>query len=125
MSTVIFRPDKCYPPRKAAIWFDSLCLKPGTNLNTSEAQVAKLRSHPDFPKYENWGAIEIVGAKSVVDLEEKPVSPLSTMNVDQAEKTIENCHEVTQLEAWLVNESRVTVRRAINRRITEIKGGNE
>lgn len=125
MSTVVFRPEKCYPPRKSAIWFDSLMLRPGSNLNFSDQQVAKLRSHPDFSKYEQWGAIEIVEPKAEVDLEEKPKSLLSTMNVDNAIKTIEGCHDVGQLESWLVNEARVTIRRAINTRITEIKGGNE
>lgn len=125
MTTVIFRPEKCYPPRKAAIWFDALMLRPGSNLNLSDFQVGKLRSHPDFPKYQEWGAIEIVEPKTEIDLEEKPKSLLSTMNVDNAIKTIEGCHDIAQLEAWLVNEARVTIRRAINIRITEIRGGNE
>lgn len=124
MAIAIFRPEQCYPPRKAAVWFDFLMLKPGSNYPSDE-EIAQLRSHPDFPQYEKWGAIEIIEEKAEVELEAKPKSALSNLNVENALKTIEVCHEISQLESWLENEARVTIRRAINTRIGEIKGGIE
>jgi hypothetical protein len=125
MSTIILRPEKCFPPRKGLICFDSLTLKPGSNLNISDTEVEKLRSHPDFPQYEQWDAIEIIEPQAQINPNAPQPSEIASMNVDQAQRVIEACVDITKLESWLVNESRVTIRRAINRRITEIKGGNE
>ncbi|PHJ59591.1 hypothetical protein VF14_08955 [Nostoc linckia z18] len=125
MATIILRPEKSFPPRNGPVCFDSLTLRPGSNLNISDDIVEQLRSHPDFPQYERWGAIEIISPKTEINPNAPQPSELSTMNVEEAEKVIENCADVAKLEAWLASESRVTVRRAINRRIAAIKGGNE
>jgi hypothetical protein len=125
MPTIILRPEKCFPPRKGLLCFDSLTLKPGSNLNISDADVERLRSHPDFPQYEQWGAIEIIEPQTEINPHAPQPSEIATMNVDQAQRVIESCGDIAKLEGWLINESRVTIRRAINRRITEIKGGNE
>jgi hypothetical protein len=125
MATVILRPEKSFPPRNSNLCFDTLTLKPGSNLNISDEAVERLRSHPDFPQYERWGAIEIIAPKSEINPNAPQPSELSTMNVDEAEKAIEGCHDIAKLEGWLINESRVTIRRAINRRIGAIREGNE
>ncbi|MCC5636317.1 hypothetical protein LC593_10695 [Nostoc sp. CHAB 5844] len=125
MATIILRPEKSFPPRNGPVCFDTLTLKPGSNLNVSDEAVEGLRSHPDFPQYERWGAIEIISPKTEINPNTPQPSELSTMNVDEAEKVIEGCPDIAKLESWLTPESRITVRRAINRRITAIKGGNE
>lgn len=125
MPKIILRPDKCFPPRNSAICFDTLTLKPGSNLDISDEAVEKLRSHPDFAQYERWGAIEIISPKAEINPSLKQPSELGNMSADEAVALIEECHDLAKLSAWLQHETRITVRRAIQRRITAIKGGKE
>ena len=125
MPKIILRPDKCFPPRNSAICFDTLTLRPGSNLDIADEAVEKLRSHPDFSQYERWGAIEIIAPKTEINPAAKQPSELGNMSVDEAVALIEECHDLVKLSAWLINEIRVPVRRAINRRITAIKEGRE
>jgi hypothetical protein len=137
MATVIFQPQKAFPPRSSAVTFSrskhglkggeefSLTLKPGANTDFSEANITQLQSHPDFPQYEKWGAIEIVGEKKIVDLAAPQPSELGTLNEDEAIAVIENCHDAAQLTLWLKLEQRVNIRRTLNTRINNIKKGKE
>lgn len=121
---VIHYPYKCFPPRAGATCFDLIMLRPGTN-HLESSEIEALKAHTDYPQYEKWGAIEILGAKPKINPKEQVPSELSKLNVDEAEKLIENCHDAAKLESWLTNESRVTLRQAINRRVGQIKSGNE
>lgn len=124
MPEVLFYPQRCYPPSNATHMFDRLGLAPGRNV-LSETQIAQLKSHPSYPRYETWKAIDFIGeAPQTIELEGSTPS-LSGMSVEDAEKLVELSHDVSELEGWLKLESRVTLRRAINKRITAIKGGNE
>lgn len=123
MQKILYFPSKAFPPRSGNIFFDAIALKPGTNNHLSAEDIATLRLHPDFPQYEKWGAIEVVGAQAEV----KPmaVSELSKLSPEEAEKTIEATHDLEKLAEWGKNESRVLVRRALNRRTQQIKSGDE
>ena len=135
MTTVIFKPQKIYPPRNSAITFSrskhgksgedfSLTLKPGANTGFSDTEITQLRSHPDFPQYEQWGALEIVEAKPTVDLSVQS-SEIALLDEDKAISIIENTNNVQQLAEWLKLEQRVNIRRTLNTRITNIKKGKE
>jgi hypothetical protein len=135
MTTVIFKPQKLFPPRNSAITFSqskhgsinedfSLTLKAGANIGFSDTEISQLRSHPDFPQYEQWGALEIVEAKTTVD-SLPPKSELSSLSEDNAIAVIENTSDAKQLAEWLKSEQRVNIRRTINTRITNIKKGKE
>jgi hypothetical protein len=56
-TTLFYYPGKEKPnPRKGAITFDGVNLEPGINTLTSE-QFTRLKKHPDYQKYLEWGAI--------------------------------------------------------------------
>jgi hypothetical protein len=128
MKTLIFYPTRCVPPASQISQhsFDGVILKAGNN-DLSEEEAEKLLNHPDFERYQTWGAIELIGETSeVIDpaANTEKVS-LANYSVEDAEKIIEQTHDAELLAVWLVTETRKTLRQAINRRITTIKGGNE
>lgn len=123
MQKVLYFPNKAFPPRSGNIFFDAIALRPGTNNHLSAEDIAVLKTHPDFPQYEKWGAIEIIGANP--EIKPVAVSELSKLSAEEAERTIEATHDVEKLAEWAKNESRVIVRRALNRRIQQIKNGDE
>lgn len=126
---VFFRPSRCFPPRRGRIQFAGdgfrIKLEQGSN-ELSPQEVQDLRSHPDFEQYSKWQAIEISQPKEEI-VSAAPVASvdLSIYNVDEAEEIVEQTHAVKTLELWLEKESRVTLRKAINKRITAIKEGKE
>lgn len=124
MTTVMFYPERTNPPRTGPIAFDSITLKPGTNTNIN---VEALRSHPDFDQYLVWDAIKIIEPKETISLDapQPTILELAKLNVDEATKVVEGCHDIPQLDQWLAVEQRVTLRRVINDRIAAIKGGKE
>lgn len=126
MPEVLFYPQRCFPPSASTHMFDRIALNPGRNL-LSEEVIAQLQSHPSYPKYETWKAIEVVrNAPTEIELGvATPTSSLSELSVEDAEKLVEFSRDVSELEGWLAVEKRTTLRRAINKRITAIKGGNE
>lgn len=135
MTTVIFKPQKTFPPRNSNITFSrskhgkggedfSLTLKPGANTGFSDTEISQLRSHPDFPQYEQWGALEIVEAKATVDLSPQ-LSEIALLSEDKAISVIENTSDAAQLAEWLKLEQRLNIRRSINTRIANIKKGKE
>ncbi|MBW4668430.1 MAG: hypothetical protein KME60_13630 [Cyanomargarita calcarea GSE-NOS-MK-12-04C] len=123
MQKILYFPNKAFPPRSGNVFFDTIALKPGTNNHLSADDIAALKAHPDFPQYEKWGAIEIVG--TVAEIKPVAASSLSQLSAEEAEKTIESTHDAEKLAEWMKNESRITVRRALNRRIQQIKSGDE
>lgn len=135
MTIVIFKPQKTFPPRNSAITFScskhgtngedfSLTLRPGANTEFSDNEISQLRSHPDFPQYEQWGALEIVEAKPTVDLSPQS-SEIALLSEDKAISVIENTSDASKLQEWLKLEQRVNIRRTLNTRLANIKKGKE
>ena len=126
MKTLLFNPQKCFPPTKGAHCFDGLTLTPGAS-QWAEDDLETLLNHPDFARYDAWGAVEILGetAEIVPSEETTGLADLSGMNGDDAEKLIEATHDTDALKAWLEKETRRTVRQFIQRRLTAIAKGEE
>lgn len=121
--TVIFSPHRVYPPSKTAHYFNNLRLAPGSQVY-SDDDVAALLAHPDYPRYKAWDAIAILEPQSeVVITPQQPGNSLSTYSVDDAETIVLNCHDAAQLQEWLKDEKRATLRQIINRRIKAIAEG--
>jgi hypothetical protein len=121
---VIFKPENCYPPRRAGIQLDQIVLTPGVN-HLSPEQTARLRAHPTFGQYQARNAIvvqEPVSEVTPIPLSDVP-SNLSGYNVEQAEEIIDQTHDVDVLQRWLSGETRKTARTVIERRIDNLKGG--
>ncbi|MDV3002939.1 MAG: hypothetical protein N5P05_004594 [Chroococcopsis gigantea SAG 12.99] len=57
----IYKPDRETPARKGSRLFDLIELAPGRN-RLSPAEITTLKAHPDYPRFEEWGAIEIAEA---------------------------------------------------------------
>lgn len=125
-TTVLFSPQKCFPPANAAHFFDSIKLVPGSSNQFTPEQLTTLTEHPDYPRYKAWGAIEILGATPQTI--EKPATvggDLSALSPEDAEKAIEGSHDVATLNAWYAAETRRLVRQQIQRRIKTIESGQE
>lgn len=130
MTLIKFHPQKCFPPLNRSLMFDRVELIPGTNTQLSENQIQNLLSHPDLPRYQKLGAIEVIESlpESVANLapeEAASATDLSGYDDDQTLKIIEGTHELSVLEGWLKSEKRRSVRQQLNRRITAIKEGRE
>lgn len=126
MKTLLFNPQKCFPPTKGAHCFDGLILTPGAS-QWAEDDLETLLNHPDFARYDAWGAVEILGetAEIVEPKDTTGLADLSGMGQDDIEKLLELTHDVETLKAWLEKETRRPVRSLINRRLTAIAKGEE
>jgi hypothetical protein len=126
MKTLLFNPQKCFPPTKGAHCFDGLTLTPGAS-QWAEDDLETLLNHPDFARYDAWGAVEILGetAEIVEPKDTTGLADLSGMGQDDIEKLLELTHDVETLKAWLEKETRRPVRSLINRRLTAIAKGEE
>ena len=83
-TTLFYYPGKEKPnPRKGAITFDGVNLEPGINTLTSE-QFTRLKKHPDYKKYLEWGAITPT---------EEPLPLFLTHPSDPLEKTLKKDNE--------------------------------
>lgn len=131
MSTcVVYKPSKCYPPQAATaeVWFDNVILRPGAGNFLNDSQLDTLISHPDFPRYEAWDALEVVTPDTpapelptVAGAATYPAS-LGGISVDKAEDIVNACDDVAVLRAWFDAETRKTLREILTRRISEIVG---
>lgn len=131
MSTcVVYKPSKCYPPQAATaeVWFDSIILKAGSGNFLNDGQLEQLMDHPDFVRYDTWGAIEVVTpdtpAPDLPVVQGQPTYPanLSGISVEKAEDIVNACDDVAVLRAWFDAETRKTLREILTRRIQEIIG---
>lgn len=126
MTTVIYKPENCYPQQgpRSKIRFDRLTLDPGTN-HLSEAQFSTLAAHPDFKAYVNRKALIIQEPKEEVELVPLSDIPanLSAYNLTEAGDIIDNTHDVDVLKRWLKDENRKGARDQITLRIKNL-GGN-
>lgn len=87
-----------------------------------DADVAVLQAHPDWAKYEGWGAVQLIEA-----LEEVETSPsgdsLAALSVDDALLIVDNSSSLEDLERWKGEEKRKTLLNAIAKRIKQIQDG--
>jgi hypothetical protein len=124
MLSFVFAPDKCVPASYASHWFDGIRLDQG--VNTFDDQTAdRLLANPDYDRYVAWGAIMPIETTETVDLEPATGLALSTLSVEAAQLVIAQTHDVATLQAYLADETRKTLRRDINARITQIQSGKE
>jgi hypothetical protein len=125
MPAILFRPQKCYPPSTASHFFNTLELRPGTNL-VSEAELTTLETHPDFSRYLGWGAVEVVAEPQMtIDLAAPQATDITNFSIETVEPVIEETPDLPTLEAWLDKETRKPVRQLLQRRITALKKGLE
>lgn len=124
MKLVLFRPEKLNPPSKGEEYYDRLRLNPGTN-HISSDELEKLLAHPDYDQHSKWGAIEVVESKAKIEkkVPTQGESGLDSLEIDAAQKVIEQSFDIPTLEAWLAKEQRKVLINAINRRIAELKKG--
>ena len=120
---VLFTPQKLQPPTKATLGLQHdgtlIELKPGIN-NLSEAKVAKLKAHPSYAKYAEWGAITAPESAEVAASPEGfTLAELRELNVDEAEDLINETTDVALLTSWQA-DPRVTVKRAIAERLEDL-----
>lgn len=123
--TVLFKPQNCYPPSSNAHYFDGLKLIPGSGNHLTAEQVTTLLAHPDYPRYRDWGAIEVLGETAATIPTEPAPKSITNLSADDAEKAIEGCFEVATLREWYEAETRRPVRQQIQRRIKAIESGEE
>lgn len=124
---VVYKPTACFPPKGVAseVYFDSLRIQAGPKNYLDDADLERLISHPDYPQYEAWGAIEVIQPDqepAPAPVPGQPVYPanLSGISVEKAENVVNGCDDVTVLRAWFDSETRKTLREIITRRIEEI-----
>jgi hypothetical protein len=128
MQILIFHPDRCVPPSTVAHTFDGVALVPGRN-NLTPDSLTLVLSHPDFPKYKNWGAINVieptVETETVQHNANSELESLAKYNVEDIDEILDATNDVELLQKWLQKETRKTVRPQIILRINAIKAGNE
>lgn len=125
---VVYKPTACFPPKGVAseVFFDSLCLKAGAKNYLTDDELERLISHDDYPRYEAWGAIEVIQpeqeAPELAPAPGQPIYPanLSGISVEKAEDIVNGCDDVVVLRAWFDAETRKTLREILTRRIEEI-----
>lgn len=124
MTVVIYRADKETPPSSASFTrLDRVRLNVGRN-HLDDKQMAIVQKHPDFDRYVELGAIEIIKGK-----EPPPEEPdsLAGYSIAEAEKLIKETNDLEQLKRWQSNESRAknrkTVLNAIAVQIGDVEGG--
>lgn len=126
MSTVvIFYPDKSIPPQRgnATLSFDSVELRAGVNSLSSD-QLQLLQQHPDFARFQNLKAIElVVHADTVEPLANSEITDLGVYDIDQAATVVNNTNDLTILNSWLKTETRKPIRAIIATRINQLKSG--
>lgn len=132
---IMFRPEKTVPERKGPVSFDGVTFMPGLNREVAEDAWAKIKDQAVVKQYLEWKALEVINQGQQQEVTKPPdnsdapptdpnaVNDLDGMNVEDAQKLIEEVDNVALLEEWLQKEQRKTLVNAINRRITEIKEG--
>ena len=98
-TTLFYYPGKEKPnPRKGAISFDGVNLEPGINALTSE-QFTRLKKHPDYKKYLEWGAITPT---------EEPLPLFLTQPSDPLEKTLKKDEDSINLSTFVPTTTKTT-----------------
>lgn len=130
MTTVLFAPSKCLPPRRGAVNLDGIKLAPGAPTHLSEDELAKLKAHPSFARYEKWGAVQILGTESTKPpTDTSKLENLSTFDIKGgdgekgAEDIVAATTDVALLNKWLKAETRTTLKKIISDRVKELGGG--
>lgn len=119
--SLTFHPHNCFPVRKGRVKFDSIELKSGTNF-LSDIDFARLKEHPDYPRYVEWEAIKVQESDAPVDsipLSDVPAN-LSAYSPKKAESIVDDTYDLDLLKRWLEAESRVTVKRVLEGRIQDL-----
>lgn len=133
MTAFIYRPEKACPPCSDLhrVSFDGVILKPGMNQvgsGLTEEEAQKLLQHPDLARYKEWNAIEVIEASDrpkETNPNQNEGQDLSQYSPEQAEKMVFETVNSDLLKKWLKTETRPDIRKAINRKLAEIKAGNE
>lgn len=122
---IIFYPDRAVPAMAASarLSFDKIELVAGIN-NLLPEQIEVLQQHPDFTRYVNLKAIELIESSDIIEPSiNTEVLNLGLLNVEDAQKIVMETVDVTTLEHWQVTESRKTVKSTIATRLMQIKSG--
>ena len=103
-TTLFYYPGKEKPnPRKGATTFDGVNLEPGINTLTNE-QFTRLKKHPDYKKYLEWGAIAPTA---------EPLPLFLTHPSDPLEKTLQRADDSTDLSTFIPTNSTKTTRKKV------------
>ena len=102
MTTLFYYPGKEKPnPRKGATTLDGVNLEPGINTLTSE-QFTRLKKHPDYQKYLEWGAITPTA---------EPLPLFLTHPSDPLEKTLKKDDDSIDLSTFIPTSPTKTTRK--------------
>jgi len=123
---VIFYPDRCIPKmhETARLGFDQILLTAGTN-KLSPEELQQLQIHPDYQRYSEVGALDIVGEQpaTIDPLANTEIIDLLQYKDADAIKLVNNTADISTLESWLAVEQRTKIRTSLNTRITQLKTG--
>jgi hypothetical protein len=116
-----FDPRQQRPPRQAAQGIDGVMLQPGRNVLPPE-EIAILEASPYYQELVSSGAIVVQESE-----QSRPRQPTGGVpgNATQARATVANEYDEYLLRAWLEDETRTTVRVAIEQRIATLTQGGE
>lgn len=123
---IILYPDRVPPfglAKTARLGFDSIELVAGIN-NLSPEQIETLQSHPDFARFKQLKAIELIESSEEVEPSTNSSIPdLSAYAVEDAQKLIMETVDLATLENWQNSETRKTVKSTLSTRISQLKSG--
>ena len=115
-----FDPRQQRPPRQAAQGINGVLLQPGQNVLDPE-QMAILKASPYYHRLVSYGAIVVQESE---ESRPRPPGPVPG-NATQARATVAQEYDLSLLRGWLEEEERVTVRAAIEQRISTLTQGGE
>jgi hypothetical protein len=105
ITTLFYYPGKEKPnPRKGATTFDGVNLEPGTN-NLTHEEFTRLKKHPDYQKYLEWGAITPTA---------EPLPLFLTQPSDPLEKTLKKDDDPIDLSTFIPTNPTKTSRKKAN-----------
>jgi hypothetical protein len=123
---VLFYPARAIPlmAETAQLGFDKIFLNAGSN-KLSPEELQQLKDHPDFARYSEIGALEVIEEEPVTIDPQANTNLADLMSFKEAEaiKIVNNTNSLETLESWLNVEQRSKVRTILNTRITQLKTG--
>ena len=124
---VIYHPENCRPPSKAAVTFGDtkvrtyITLRAGAN-DLESADLEALKAHGDFATYVKWGAIELITPEDEALAEERPESLLPYSPKEQS-RLIAYCTDINLLETWRDASPTQKIKSQIQLRIAAVNEG--
>jgi hypothetical protein len=98
-------------------------LIPGKVTEIPESAKTVLEASPSFASWKKLGWIKVLVEASApvpVEVEAEEVEGLSGLSVAQAKSVIEGCDDLAMLQAWYMDDSRKSIKKAIEDRLSAL-----